>query len=185
MRVLRIIHFFYDFPPHPFFNDARLNLVKHFTDFNFDLEGILVFQQNFQKVVKRIFDVHLDKSELFITLVLQNFAKKCHIVVFSVVELDTVDERDGPLYDEVFKAVFLVQIGVYILFHCFSWLFGVFTLLIEFYLLWVHVLDCVFELFQSQWSVLYQPNLPLTTAFWAHDSCLGNSFRRGSWFVWI
>jgi hypothetical protein len=47
-RILRIIHFLNDSPPHPLLNDPLLNLLEHFIHIIFNLEWVLIFQQNFQ-----------------------------------------------------------------------------------------------------------------------------------------
>lgn len=147
LRVLRVIHLFNDPPPHPFFNYSRLDLIKHLSNFNFNFERVLIFEQHFQKVVKSVFDMHLYEPELFVTLVFQDPPEKGHIMVFGVVQLNAVYNGNRPLDNQILEAILLVQISVNILFHCFPRLFRVFTLFIELDLLRVHVLNCVFQLF--------------------------------------
>ena len=147
LRVLRVIHLFNDPPPHPFFNYSRLDLIKHLSNFNFNFERVLIFEQHFQKVIKSVFDMHLYEPELFVTLVFQDPAEKGHIMVFGVMQLNAVYNGNRPLDNQILEAILLVQISVNILFHCFPRLFRVFTLFIELDLLRVHVLYCVFQLF--------------------------------------
>lgn len=97
--------------------------------------------------------MHLNKSEFFIALILQNFSEKTDIMVIIVVHLNTIDNSHEPLYDQVLEAVFLIQVGVNVLLHGLSRLFTVFALLIKFYLLAINVQNRVAQLLYSEMPI--------------------------------
>lgn len=75
-------------------------------------------------------------------------------MVLGMEPLNAIDNGYNPFDDKVFQTIFLIQIRVHVLLHGFSCLMAVFAFLVEFYLLAVHVLDCVFQLFQCQVAML-------------------------------
>lgn len=120
LRILRIIHFLNDSSPHPLFNNALLDLVKHFVDIIFTLEWVLIFQKNFQKIVECVFYMHLDESKLLITLIFKDFTEKSYLVICRIMELYTINQGSSPLDYESLKAILLVQISIHVLLHSLS-----------------------------------------------------------------
>lgn len=141
--IFRIIHLFYDLSPHPFINCSRLNLIEHFVDLNFTFERILILKQYFKQIIKSIFNVHLNESELFITLRFKNFSKKSYIVVIWVESLYTINNCNNPFDNQVFKTIFLVEICVHVLLHWLSSLVTVLAFLVKFNLLTIHILNSI------------------------------------------
>jgi len=148
VRVLGIVHLLDDLPPHPLIDTASLDYFEHAINFDFDFEGVLVLDEDFQQVQKGVLDVHLDESELFVALVLQNPGEQRDVVVVGAVFLDPVHDGHCPLDNEVLKAILLIEVGVHVLLHCFPRLVRVFTLLIKFDLLAIHVMDRISKLLQ-------------------------------------
>lgn len=93
--------------------------------------------------------MHLNETKFLITLVLQNFAKKPDIMIVVLVSLDTIDDSHEPLDYQVFQPIFLVQIGVYVLLHCFSRLLAIFALLVKLNFLAIYIENCVSKLLDA------------------------------------
>jgi len=83
------------------------------------LERVLVSQENPEQVLERVLDVHLYEAELLIALVLEDLAEEPDVMIIILVDLNSVDDRDEPLNDEIFQTVLLIEICVNVLFHCF------------------------------------------------------------------
>lgn len=65
--------------------------------------------------------MHLDESELFITLVSQDFAKESNLVILFGVLLYSINDACCLLNDQILQAISLVKKSVHVLFHGFSW----------------------------------------------------------------
>lgn len=63
--------------------------------------------------------MHLDQAEFLITLVLENLGKESYLMVVAQVSLHGIDNGGSPFDDQRLQAVFLVQVGVHVLFHSF------------------------------------------------------------------
>lgn len=90
----------------------------------------------------------LDKSELFIAFVFENFCKKRGIVLFSNECLDSIYQGGRPLNYEVFEAVLLVQVSIHELLHSLPWHFILLAFLVKLDFLRIHIGDGILKLFQ-------------------------------------
>lgn len=94
--------------------------------------------------------MHLDEPELFITLILKYLAKESDFMVIFEICPNSMNDCACPLYNETFKTILLVEIGVHILLHCLDWKFTFSTFDIIFYLLLIDVVDYIFKLFKRK-----------------------------------
>lgn len=99
-----------------------------------------------EDLLQGLFDVHLNESELFIALVLQDFREQGDFVVAPSVGSHTVNDSSRPFNDQRLEAVLLHQVGVHELLHGFDREARLSTLCIELKLLVVNVSDNVSEL---------------------------------------
>jgi hypothetical protein len=90
----------------------------------------------------------LDKSELFIAFVFENFCKKRGIVLFSDECLDSIYQGGRPLNYEVFEAVLLVQVSIHELLHSLPWHFILLAFLVKLDFLRIHIGYGILKLFQ-------------------------------------
>ena len=96
----------------------------------------------------------LDKSEVFVALVFEDFGEQRDVVVLLDVRLDTVDDGGGPLNDQGFQPIFLVQVGVHVLFEGLFAHSVLLALFVELDFLSVNVHDSVLQLLFCQNAVL-------------------------------
>lgn len=61
--------------------------------------------------------MRLNESELLITFILEDLSKESNVMVLFDVGFDPIDDGRSPFNDDVFQAVFLVQISEHILLH--------------------------------------------------------------------
>ena len=152
--IVFFIHLFKDFLPHPVVYLAVLHCVEHFLDVFLALERELILQHHLHQAYQRVLHMNLNKAEVLIALIFEDFGEKRDVMLLSDVRFHAIDDSCCPFDDEGFETVFLVQIGVHVLFE------GLFTyavfgaLLVEFDFLRVHVLDRVFQLLESQNAIL-------------------------------
>lgn len=118
--------------------------------------------------------MHLDVSELFITLVFQNFAKKSNIMIFFKIGFDSVNYSCDPFNDERFQTISLIKECVHELFHCLSRKFTLFTFQIIFDFLVINFINQIFQLLKSQSSCLCWTNwlIPLCSCLWLSENSL-------------
>ena len=90
--------------------------------------------------------MHLDISELFITLVFDNFCKECNLVVVIAVRADTVDDRSCPLNNERLDAILLDQESAHELLHSLDGQARLARFEVKLEFLVVHFVDDVLEL---------------------------------------
>jgi len=88
--------------------------------------------------------MRLNKAEVLVALILQNLCKQRYFMLLLDVRLDCVDDGRCPLDNERLQSVLLVQVRVHELLQCLLADLVVLALLIEFYLLGIHVRDGVF-----------------------------------------
>lgn len=110
--------------------------------------------------------MHLYEPELLVAFILEYLTEQCYIMVIFVVLHYSVDYGLYPLNYEVLQSVLLVEVGIHKLLHGLTRLFGIFTFLIELYLLAVHILDGVSKLLQSEVSVLYRSQSTRSDSRW-------------------
>lgn len=65
--------------------------------------------------------MHLNKSKLFITLILEYFAKKTDIMILIIMQLNPIDQRCCPLYNKSLEPILLVEVSVHVLLHGLDW----------------------------------------------------------------
>lgn len=106
----------------------------------------------FKEFLDCVFDLCLDKPEFFITLIAKYFAENCDVVVFMGEFFDPVDDGARPFDDEVFQAVFLIEVRIHVLLHCLSWQLGFCVLLVELGLRLVDLEDDIFDLLHCERS---------------------------------
>ena len=92
----------------------------------------------------------LDPAELLVDLISEDLAEKAHISILARVLLNSVDNRPGPLNNQLLQPVALIKIGVHELFHGFTGLFGLGRFLVMPLFLQVDVPYQVPQLLQSQ-----------------------------------
>lgn len=73
--VIRVIHLLNDASPLPLLKDTVLNLLHESVDLCFRLEGVSLLEQGLEKSNESVLHMHLDVSELLVTLVLQDLSK--------------------------------------------------------------------------------------------------------------
>ena len=98
--------------------------------------------------------MRLNKAEVLVALILQNLCKQRNFMLLLDISLDCVDNGRCPLDNERLQSVLLVQVCVHELLQCFLADLVVLALLVEFYLLGIHVCDGVFELFEAEHAIL-------------------------------
>ena len=92
--------------------------------------------------------MHLYKSEFFITFILQDLSKQCHFMIILQVWSHSIDNSRCPLYYQWLQPILLVEVRVHILLHRLNWKFALSTLDVVLYLLWIDVIDDIFQLFE-------------------------------------
>ena len=110
-----LIHFLKNLLPHPVFNFAILDRVEHLLDVFFALEGEFVFEHDLDEANQSVLHMDLNKTEVLVAFILENFRKQGHVVLFSNVCLDSINDRGGPFHNKGLKTIFLVEVGIHIL----------------------------------------------------------------------
>ena len=154
------VHFVENLQPHPVVDTSFLNTIKHALDVTLTLKRVLVLEHHLHEVDKGLLDVRLNKTEVLITLVLQNLCKQRNIMLFLDVGFHSVDYSRSPLYDQGLQPVLLIKICVHKLFECFLGHLVILALFVEFYLLGIHILNRVLQLLKRQNASLGAPNGP-------------------------
>ena len=124
----------------------------------FALEGELVLEHHFHQAYQSVLHMDLDEAEVLVALVLQDFGKEGHVVLFLDVSLDAIDDRCGPFNDQRLQAILLVQVGIHELLKCLftDSILGAF--LVKFDLLCIHVLNRVLQLLEREYTILSSPD---------------------------
>jgi len=118
------------------------------------LVRVLLTQYGLEESEHSLLNSLLDESEFLVALVAQDFAEKCHIMILLAELLDASDDSGGPFYNQVLKAVPLIQVGVHVLLHGFLGLLALLAFEIELHFLSIHVCDKLFKLFKRKSSLL-------------------------------
>ena len=153
-EVLLIIHFLNNLPPLPLFNRFSYYCVVKLLQVVLALVRVLLTQHGLEQCEHSLLDCLLDESELLVTLVAQDFAEKCHIMILLAELLDSSDDGGSPFYNQVFEAVPLIQVGVHVLLHGLLCLLTLLAFEIELHFLSIHVCDKLFKLFKRKSSLL-------------------------------
>lgn len=135
------VHFLNDFLPLPLLNPRNANILGFLMDFFFTLDRILFSNDRFEKPCETIFDMHLHKPELFITLIFQNFGKQCNIMIISEISLDTCNDGTSPLDYKRFQPIFIIQVSVHKLLHGFDRKLSFSRLCIEFHFMNIDLIN--------------------------------------------
>ena len=75
--------------------------------------------------------MHLDESELLVTLVFKDFTKKSDFVIRISMSYDSIDNCTSPLNYKIFKTIFLIKISIEEGFKCLARLLRLLVLPIE------------------------------------------------------
>lgn len=154
LGILILVHFVQDFSPNPILNLTILCLLQIRLNVLLRFQGKLVLINDFYEFDKRFFDMHLNQSKLFITLILENFRKKCHLMILPQIGFNSVDDRSGPLHNQRLQPILLIQVRIHVLLHCFLRRSRLLTFLVETHLLRIHILYGILQLLQRQNSCL-------------------------------
>ena len=92
----------------------------------------------------------LDPAKLLVDLISEDLAEKAHISILARVLLNSVDDRPGPLNNQLLQTVALIKIGVHELLHGLTGLFGLGRFLVMPLFLQVDISYQVPQLLQSQ-----------------------------------
>lgn len=102
----------------------------------------------------------LDVPEFLVTLIFQYFGEKSYLMVFEKVSLNCLNDRAGPLYDQCFEAVLLVQVGIHELLHRLNPEKALPTFLIVLLLVNEHIVYNLLELLErndfTRWVILHE-----------------------------
>ena len=97
-----------------------------------------------------VLESRLHIAEVLIDLVPQHLPKEADVGTLSAISLNRTDDSRGPIYDQGFQTVALVQVCVHKLLHRFPWL-GTFKILfIVFFLLIVNIVNEISALLQGK-----------------------------------
>ena len=73
--ILIVIHPFNYFLPHPVLDSTLLNVIEHPLYLEFRFEWMFVFEHDFYKTEKSLFDMNLDGPKAFITFIFKYLCK--------------------------------------------------------------------------------------------------------------
>jgi hypothetical protein len=154
LGVLVLVHFVQNFCPDPILDLTILCLLQIRLNVLLRFQGKLVLINDFYEFDKRFFDMHLNQSKLLIALILENFRKKCHLMILPQIGFDSVDDRSGPLHNQRLQPILLIQVRIHVLLHRFLGRSRLLTFLVETHLLRIHILYRILQLLQRQNSCL-------------------------------
>jgi hypothetical protein len=106
--------------------------------------------------------MHLDKSEFFITLIFQNFRKKCNIMIISQISFYACYNGASPFNNKRFEAILLIQISIHVLFHGLDRKFRPTAFRIKLLFMKINVINYVLKLFYRQYFLSMRITYALT-----------------------
>ena len=154
LHIVLLIHFEYDLLPLPLFNVRVSNQLRLFSYFFLRFYRVFLSNNAFEDTTEGLFDVHLHEPELLVTFIFQNFSEQSDVVVVPQISFDPSNNGGSPFDYQSFQTVFLVEVSVHELLHCFYWQLSLSAFGIVLHLVYVDVVDHIFQLFERQYLVL-------------------------------